>query len=139
MWNVKKAYLDSNVIIDLIDNRRDRHTDTVELIQKLSDKRYSIFISEDMLTTIYFINKDHQKTLKFFKLIQKSWNIVVFGKNVIKKAINLSLKTQQDFEDILQCLCAVENHCDVLITNDKDFYDCGVVVQNCQDFLKTYG
>jgi predicted nucleic acid-binding protein len=60
----------------------------------------------------------------------------VFKKNVIKNAITLSLEKDLDLEDVLQCLCAKENGCEVLITHDKKFYDCGIEIMNCEYFLK---
>jgi predicted nucleic acid-binding protein len=43
-----------------------------------------------------------------------------------------------DLEDILQCLCAKENGCDVLITNDKKFYDCDIKIMTIKEFLAYY-
>lgn len=40
-----------------------------------------------------------------------------------------------DLEDLLQCLCAKENGCGYLITNDKKFCDCGVKVMSSVEFL----
>jgi len=74
--------------------------------------------------------------LKFLDSIQKRWIISPFGKKVIKKAIELSLEKNLDFDDILQCLCAKENGCEALITNDEKFYSCGVPIYNIEDFLK---
>ena len=95
-------------------------------------------ISEDMLSTIFYINKDINQTLEFFKVITKRWEIVPFGKEVIKNAINLSLEKNLDLEDMLQCLCAKENGCNTFITNDKKFYDCGISVYNANEFLERY-
>lgn len=71
----------------------------------------------------------------FFQLIQKRWNIVPFGKDVIKNAIGVSLKENVDLEDVLQCLCAQENGYHILITNDTGFYDCGVSICSITEFL----
>jgi len=38
-------------------------------------------------------------------------------------------------EDTLQCLCAKENDCDMLITSDKHFYNCGMKIQTASEFL----
>jgi predicted nucleic acid-binding protein len=92
-------------------------------------------ISEDMLSTLFYIQKDKRKTLEFFKVIYKRWVISSFGKDVIKKAIDLSFENSLDLEDVLQCLCAKENGCDVLITNDKKFYDCDIKIMTIKEFL----
>jgi len=50
--------------------------------------------------------------------------------------IGISLVKKLDLEDILQCLCAKENGCKILITNDKKFYDCCVSLYTIEEFLK---
>ncbi|SFV67585.1 putative protein [hydrothermal vent metagenome] len=98
---------------------------------------YDIFISEDMLTTIFYIDKNNQKVLSFFKnIVIKKWHIATFGEKTIKKAIDLSFNKKLDLEDTLQCFCAKENNCEFLITNDNQFYDCGINVCTANDFLK---
>lgn len=131
----KKAFLDTNIVLDIIDTNRKNHSEANELIGKLIFFGYDIFISEDMLSTIYYINKDKTATLNFFNIIQDDWNIVPFSKEIIKDAINLSLEKNLDLEDVLQCLCAKDNRCDVLITNDIKFYDCGVKIMSTKEFL----
>jgi predicted nucleic acid-binding protein len=90
-----------------------------------------------MLSTLFYINNDNKYTLEFFQMIQKRWKIVPFGENVIKNAIDLSIKNNLDLEDVLQCLCARENDCAVFITNDNKFYDCGLPIQQVGDFLQS--
>jgi len=54
---------------------------------------------------------------------------------VIKAAIELSFNNSLDLEDLLQCLCAKENGCEVLLTNDMKFFDCGVQIMTVDAFL----
>ena len=96
-------------------------------------------VSEDMLSTIFYISKNKKKTLEFLKLIQKRWEIVPFGREVVRRAVDLSLEKDLDLEDALQCLCAKENGCEVLITNDKKFYDCGMQIMHSAEFLENKG
>jgi predicted nucleic acid-binding protein len=134
---ISKIFFDTNVVLDIIDSTRLGHDNAIKLWKKLLMKDYLIFISEDMLSTIFYINKiDKISTLEFFQLILKRWQIVPFGKGVIENAINLSLEKNLDLEDTLQCLCAKENGCEVLITNDKKFYDCGISIYTTEKFLK---
>jgi len=48
----------------------------------------------------------------------------------------MSLEKDLDLEDVLQCLCAKENGCDVFITNDRKFYDCGINIMTTEAFLE---
>ena len=134
----KKIFLDINIVIDGIDKDRPNNTIATKLIYALIVKGYEIVISEDMLSTIYYIQKNKKRTLDFFKTIQYNWKISPFGEEVISKAIDLSLEKNLDLEDVLQCLCAKENGCQILITNDKKFYDCGIEILTAESFLEKY-
>ena len=132
----KKIFLDTNIVLDIIDSTRSNHEKALQLGSYLLLNDYEIFVSEDMLTTLFYISSDKQKTLLFIKeVIFVDWKIVPFGTEVIKKAIDLSLEKKLDLEDVLQCLCAKENECRVFITNDKRFYDCGVEIMTSEEFL----
>ena len=131
----KRIFLDTNIVLDIVNPQRINNKKAVELWNILVYKKYTIIISEDMLSTIFYINKDKKQTLEFFNLITKRWTIVPFGKDIIKKAIDLSLNKNLDLEDVLQCFCAKENNCNILITNDKKFYDCGIQLMTTEEFL----
>ena len=116
---------------------RDNHELSLELLKKLMLEEYDIFISEDMLSTLYYISNDKRATLEFFEnIVYVDWNVVLFGMDVIKEATHLSLTKGLDLEDTLQCLCAKNNACHTLVTNDKKFVDCGIKIVNYERFLK---
>ncbi len=129
-----KIYFDVNVVLDIIDSTRKYSEQANKLWNLAVINNYEIVISEDMLSTIYYINKDKEYTLEFFKLISMRWSIVSFGKEVIEKAITLSLEKNIDLEDTLQCLCAKEQACDLFVTSDKKFHDCGINVVTYSHF-----
>ena len=134
-----KIYLDTNVVADIIDETRMNHTISLKLLKYLALNNCNIYISEDMLTTLYYILKDKKEILIFFKnLVFIDWNVSAFGLDVIKSATNLSLENSFDLEDVLQCLCAKQNGCEVLITNDNKFYDCGLEIYKTVEFLDKY-
>jgi len=135
----KIIFLDTNIVLDIVNPQRINNKEAIRLWNMLIVKKYTIMVSEDMLSTIFYINKDKKQTLEFFQLILKRWQIVPFRKDVIKNAIDLSLEKNLDLEDILQCLCAKENGCKVLITNDKKFCDCGLSVYTTEEFLIKQG
>ena len=96
------------------------------------EEGYEICISEDMITTLYYILDDKEKALRFIKeLVLVDWTVLTFGTDTIKEAADMALSEKKDLEDILQCLCAKKSGCNMVITNDKKFYDCGV------DIVKT--
>jgi len=130
-----KIFFDANVVLDIVDSRRRDNKQALLLWEYATIHEYEIYISEDILTNVFYIAKEKTKVLEFFKLIQDRWKIVSFGKMVIKNSVDLSSKHDLDLEDVLQCLCAKENACEVLITNDKKFYDCGIKRMTTKEFL----
>ena len=132
----EKVFLDINIVADIIDTTRSGHPASSKLLETLIIGSCDICISEDMLSTLYYISKDKEKTLLFFEnIVYIDWNILGFGMEVIQKATKLSLEQTQDFEDILQCLCAKENDCSIFITNDKKFHRCGIEIFSVETFL----
>lgn len=134
---MKSVFLDTNIVLDLLDSKRSLHEEAKKLIEKLMREGVEIYISEDMLSTIYYVAKEKEKVLAFFSAVMEHWQVVPFGESVIKEVIGICQKeTQADFEDVLQCLCAKANGCDVLITNDREFYRCGIEVVGVGKYLK---
>ena len=131
----KRVFLDANVVLDFLDGKRAKNSQAVSLVKYLVINEWTIVISEDMLSTIFYIDKNSDRVLYFFKKISKDWQIIPFGMQVISDSISRALDYNLDLEDILQCLCAKENGCEVLITNDNKFHDCGLSIQTVDAFL----
>jgi len=134
---MKRVFLDTNILIDLLNEKREKNYLAKKLIEKLINEDYEIFISEDMLSTVYYVVKNQKKVLNFYKDIvyDKYWHIVPFEKEVIEEAIEFSLKNDNDFEDLLQCFTAKKYNA-ILITEDKKFVDCGIKVLGYEEFLR---
>ncbi len=135
---INKVFLDTNIVVDIIDTARVNHFYGVKLIEILIKKEIYIAISEDMITTIYYIVKNKLKVLEFLKYIMEKWYIYPYGKNLIEESINISLQKNIDLEDVLQCLCAKENKCDIFITNDKKFYNCDIKIMTSKEFIELF-
>lgn len=136
---VKNVFLDTNVVVDLLETSRPDHTKALQLIEKIILLNATIIISEDMLSTIYYIIKNKRNTCLAFQEIVAQWQIATFGTRIIKQALELCINNPSlDLEDTLQCLCAKQNQCDFIISNDKNFMDCGIDVVNYAKFNKTF-
>jgi predicted nucleic acid-binding protein len=130
-----RVYLDTNIVADILDSSRTSHKKSLALLKKLILQNYEICISEDMLSTLFYISKDKETTLEFFQnVVFVDWKVFSFGERIIKEGVKLALTEKVDLEDLLQCLCAKENECDIIITNDKRFCDCGVQIMSVEEF-----
>ena len=130
------VFLDTNVVADMIDAQRKHHKDSLRLLQYLSLENYEIVISEDMISTLYYISEDKEATLAFLEhIVYPDWRVVPFGIETIKEATQIAMQTGTDLEDLLQCLCAKRHGCRYLITGDKRFVECGLDVVDYDGFF----
>lgn len=58
-----------------------------------------------------------------------------FGKDVIEESIDFAIKNGSDLEDTLQCMCVKKQACDIFLTSDKKFVDCGITAMTYNQFL----
>ena len=133
---MQKIFLDTNIILDFLDDKRPHHSDALELIAFLSVHDWQIIISEDMISTIFYIRKNPQKVLLFYQHILSHWRVVPYGLSLMQEAVARSLEDDLDLEDTLQCLCAKKENCTIIVTEDKNFVDCGIKIVNYKRFLK---
>lgn len=132
----KKIFLDTNIVADIIDAKRANHSQAIRVIEKLIEEDCRVCISEDSLTTLFYISKSKAQTLEFFKnVILVDWEILSFGKETLQEGVDIALSEGVDLEDTLQCLCAKHNGCETIITNDSGFYGCGVDIASSEQFL----
>jgi predicted nucleic acid-binding protein len=118
-----------------MDKNRAGYTNAVTLLDLIIERNGEILISEDMLSTIYYIIEEKVYALDFLDFIRQRWQIVPFGKEVVTQAIKEAAKKNLDLEDTLQCFCAKAYGCDVLVTNDKGFVSCGIPVMSVNELL----
>ena len=133
---MRLIYFDTNIVLDILDTKRDNHHKIRVLLQKVIENNMKIVISEDSLTTIYYIAREKQKVLDFFQVILEEWEVVPFGINTIARAVAMCRENEKfDFEDTVQCLCAREKGCFCLLTSDNSFIECGVRIVDIDTFL----
>ena len=135
---MKSVFLDTNIILDFLDKKRPNHENSKLLVSGLISNEVEIYLSEDMLNTIFYITKDKEKVLRSFEMIVEKWSVVEYGSELISEAVVLCLNNKgQDLEDTLQSLCAKKNSCTYIVTSDKGFVDCGVEVIDYSVALET--
>jgi len=132
---MNRIFLDTNIILDFLDDRRPGYYNAVKLIESLSLRNVEIYISEDMLSTVFYIHNNNKQTLEFFQFVLGKWKVAGFGPELMEEAVDMSLKYSLDLEDLLQCLCARKYSCSALVTNDKKFYDCGIKIYTSGEFI----
>lgn len=120
---MKHIFLDTNVLIDFLADRKPFAMEAAKLLNFSYKKRINIFISAVSYNNIYYIlrqSNSHVATLKMLSGLNEWTDILDVSKEVINKAIKSDFK---DFEDAIQYYCAKSlNKMDFIVTRDvKDF------------------
>jgi hypothetical protein len=123
---MRKVFLDANIILDLIDNDRGSVERTKSVIAWYIKNGNELLTSCDIFTTVYYVGA---KKLSKERIVSELEKILTFvsvlpiDMNTIKEALVITKSIQScDMEDVLQYVCALQNRCDLIVTNDKSFY-----------------
>lgn len=134
---MKKIFVDTNILLDLLFQRRGFFLDAKRLFNYSKSRNIDIFISAISINTIYYLlqkkfTKEHSKHL--LEYIYDITDILPFDENIIFLAHQSSFK---DLEDAFQYFTAKEHHIPLLITrNLKDFAVDDLSVLSPQQFLE---
>ena len=134
---MKIIFLDTNVIIDFLADRRPFSLTAAEIFNASLSGKVKIFISAVSYNNIYYILRQsisHSETMKHLNALIEMTEIV----DVTKAIINKSLKSDfKDFEDAIQYNCALTvNKMDFIVTRDsKDFKKSSLPVMNPQEAM----
>lgn len=116
---MKKIYLDTNILIDILLDRDLEHISVNKIAPFL--KQSKVYMSSLSVHIAYYILKIkanssmHRKAMPLISSI----NLVPLSKLIIDHALN---NFSIDFEDTLQYYSALDQNCDYILTrNKKDF------------------
>lgn len=135
-----KIFLDTNILIDLLDKQRPQHISAVELIDKVEAGYCFAFVTESVLNTMaYLIRKDYT-TAKLIPLLNHLLSFTeVIGINTLTYKNGLQIAVN-DIEDAILYAAALEKKLDFFVTNNtRDFKKIEsklLPVIQAKDFLK---
>ena len=130
------VFLDTNIIIDLIADRKPYSRFAIEIFKNAEDGKLELFASSHSIATSHYVLKKHldEKTLRevFFNLTEYI-TVIAIDAGILKKGLRSKHK---DFEDALQILCAssVKNIEYIVTRNPKDFKYSDVQVLTPEEF-----
>lgn len=78
----------------------------------------------DIFTTVYYVASKKLSSLQVIGELEKILafvDVIAIDIEILKKAMN-TVKEKDDFEDVLQYVCAKKGECRAIVTNDKGFY-----------------
>jgi len=133
-----KILIDTNVILDIILERKPFVEHAVLLFKTASKRQFSLFISATTVTDIYYITrkeKGRDIALGFIKDLLRFINIASVNKRVILQSLESDMP---DFEDAIQTFSAQQEGIEIIVTrNEADFEHSGLSIYNPESFLKS--
>lgn len=133
---MKKLFIDTNVLIDLIDQRIPFYND-VAIISALAEKKQIKLATSSIsfINTFYVLSKKIDNKLVINSLMK--YRLICEVSNIDELIIDKSLISNfNDFEDAVQHYSALHHKCDILITrNKKDFKNSEIPVMTPTEFL----
>ncbi len=122
----RKVFVDANVILDLFIPDRPFSEYSILAIDRLIEKKTELFTSCDLITTVYYVltKADKDKALKSIEVANEIFKLIPFSNDEIIEAINLMKNNVnfKDLEDTVQYVLAKREDCDLILTNDQQFY-----------------
>lgn len=137
---MKNIFLDTNVVIDFLADRRPFSLDAAKLFNFSFSGKAKIYISAVSYNNIYYILRQSlsgTETIKLLGQLSEMTEIVDVTKNIIKKSIKTDFK---DFEDAIQYNCALSlSKIDLIVTRDtKDFKKSSLSVMTPEEAVSLF-
>jgi len=139
---IDKIFFDANIFNDIFDEKRLNHQTSKDSLVYALQNDISICTSCDIVTNIYYITSKYtskEKALEALTYIKEIIEIIPFGEKELSSAIKLmqSDKDYNDMEDTIQYTLALQQNCDLIISNDKKFISKKIPCINTNKFLKS--
>ena len=134
-----KVFLDTNVLIDIADDRENALLTETILNLGMTGKIQNC-VSYLSYANINYIKRATPRAQRYQLIRRLRQGITVLPCDATQLDIALNHEDVRDFEDLLQFQCAVAAGCDVIVTNNtRDYMEfCTLPLMTARDFLLSY-
>jgi predicted nucleic acid-binding protein len=136
---MKKLFIDTNIVIDLLAKREPFYEDAAKLFSLADKNKIKLGVSSLTFSNAnYILQKTNSASVT--KEILRKFKILTIVLSLDDKIIDLALNDNgfADFEDATQYYSAIENNQDILITrNLRDYKTSKLPVMTASEFIKT--
>jgi len=133
----KKAFIDSDIILDLLTKRALFYENAAKLFTLAYEKKVELLTTPVVLANVFYIlrkikgNEESKRQLRDLRLLIQ---VLQIGEKTVDMALNSKFG---DFEDGLHYFAVKENHIPVIITrNIADYKVKDLVIQSSEEYLK---
>lgn len=135
---MKKVFVDTNILVDLIADRRPFSKFAIQIFSKAEEGKIKLYTSSHSIATTHYLLKKYidEKELRDVLLnILVYLTIVAIDQDVIKKGLRSKHK---DFEDAIQIISAysIEKLDCIMTRNIKDFKGSEILVLTPDELIK---
>jgi predicted nucleic acid-binding protein len=124
-----RVFIDTNVVLDFLQEREPFVEDAAKLFEKIDAGEVEGFIAATTVTNIYYIVRKAAgvgAAQDAIAQILMDLHICAVDRGILEQAIALNF---QDFEDAVQCACAMAHGVDTIVTRDASgFVSAGISV-----------
>jgi predicted nucleic acid-binding protein len=136
---MKKLFIDTNIVIDLLSRRAPFHEEAAELFSLADKKLVRLSVSSLTIANTSYVllrKMDADKAKLVIRKLRLLLNVLPLDDKIIGLALND--ETFSDFEDALQYFTAIEDEQELIITrNLKDFKNSKLPSMTAQQFIET--
>jgi len=131
-----RVYIDTNIVMDLLDADRKKHGASADRIASLLREDARLYINSDTLATAFYLLRSRKKVqlseaLDALRKVTQLCDLVTIELSQVDQALSLCEDPGSDFkdyEDALQYVCARKVGAGAILTNDQGFVSPNVPV-----------
>ena len=130
-----RLFLDTNIFLDLLFKREYEKEALIILNTINKGVHEGILLDITLINIAYVARKQKVDIEKFLNIILQNCYVVGANNQMAQDALALR---HSDFEDALQYISAKETECDLIVTNDKRFYNGSLEVMRSNIFVEKF-
>lgn len=132
-----RIFLDTNIIVDLIADRKPFSRYVIEIFQKAEEGHLALYASSHTIATTHYLLKKYMEEKDLRQVLVnllEYLTIISVDVDVLKKSLRSNYK---DFEDAIQIYCAssIENIDSIITRNIKDFKNSEIKVLSPDELI----
>lgn len=132
---MEKVFVDTNVILDFVLSREGEQY-AMDLFQLSEDGKYEIYVSFLTMANVAYVARKHrtrEELYEYLRELSSLFRILSMDETQFTEALTTIVP---DFEDLLQYVCASNNNCDCIVTNNlRDYTFSEIPVYTPAQFL----
>lgn len=137
---MKKVFLDTNILVDLIADRKPFSKFAIEIFQLAEERKLDIYTSSHSIATTHYLLKKYMDEKALRSVLYQLFDflhVVSVDESILKKGL---LSNHKDFEDSIQIFCAstIDNLTCIITRNIKDFKKSEIPVLSPDEFILSY-